>query len=208
MTDSEELYVKLLSLLEVDEEIIWQEFTKRREDKHPDVSHSDAVQAFLDLNKEGYIYLLPSSKSISSVKMPVKGGIYFQNLIKKKQDEDIDKLDQKEGKGLMKRLNESTLQANLSIIETNDSIRELNKKTRSIYVFQIFVAILTLVVAVVAIVVPVVLHTYDTERYIERDSIENIQSLKKMKQDSLLMRLLLSTPSKKRDTIQTKNHLN
>lgn len=136
--------------------------------------------------------------------MPIKGAIYFENLIKNRQDEEIDRLDQKEGKGLMKRLNESTLQANLSIIETNESIRNLNKKTGSIYVFQIIVAVLTLVVAVVAIAVPVVLHSYDTRLHIERDSIENIRSLKKMQQDSVLMRLLLTNPSEKRDTANSK----
>ncbi|MBP6302879.1 MAG: hypothetical protein KBB37_00285 [Bacteroidia bacterium] len=204
MNEKEELYIKLLSLFEVDDEILWQEFTKRREDKFPYISNSDAVHAFQDLNKDGYIYLLPSDRNIRSVKMPIKGAIYFENLIKNRQDEEIDRLDQKEGKGLMKRLNESTLQANLSIIETNESIRNLNKKTGSIYVFQIIVAVLTLVVAVVAIAVPVVLHSYDTRLHIERDSIENIRSLKKMQQDSVLMRLLLTNPSEKRDTANSK----
>jgi len=143
MTVDEENHLFTLSLYKNDElrhDEIHAYYTSGEQEKYEIITAS--ISFFLS---KGYALNAPRSGGDVSV-LQISGQRYFEKLQKKKAEEDVAKIHYEDEKILIRNVNQSVLDTNISTRKTNFSIRKLNGHQLVAIWIGAIIALLTLIV--------------------------------------------------------------
>jgi hypothetical protein len=106
------------------------------------LTYTDLVRGFVELNRLELVDIIyaPNSKTTTTgYKITEKGQFHLAKLKQAKFDEEVSKIRDEDEKRLIRLVNESNL-------ETNLSTKSLNEKTASIYTFQKWITWITIAI--------------------------------------------------------------